>query len=269
MAELLALAVREAPDAATAQCRTDAALNAWEAAAATDGREAVHKAVIGQAADEGSRLVALYAEKFDRAENIFADRAEALRQTAFAADAASTLARRLSIRRAYDRGELLRAAETAEAGIPFAKNRAEEFEMRRIATRLFTLVGDERAEAQLKVLIADREWRGIGRLLAGDRALAAGRPEAALDDYRAALPLLGHTRDLQAALADAYFAVGRWDEAQAELAGLARRPPSAEAAPTDETFFDEPSHRRLLLKLYEVYRGASHQSGAVPATAAL
>lgn len=269
MAELLALAVRESTDAATAQRRTDTALHAWEEAAATDGPDATRKAVIGQAADEGTRLVAIYAETFDRRDAAFADRAEALRQTAFAADAASTAARMSSVRRAYDRGELLRAAETAEAGVSFAENRREVFALRRTAARLFIAAGSERAEPQIQALLDDREWRGWGRLLAGDRALSLGRAEAALDEYRAALPLLGHTRDVQAALADAYFAVGRWDEAQAELAGLARRRPSPEGASADGDFPSEPSHRPLLLKLYEFYRGVSQNDTASAATAAL
>src|SRR5204863_83225 len=107
------------------------------------------------------------------------------------------------------------------------------------------------ADEQIQVLSADREWIGYGHLLAGNRELLGGKPQDALRHFRSVLPLLGHTRDVRAGLADAYLAVGQWDEARAELSGLVRMSAGNDATQGNGPVMGDLPHRALLLKLFE------------------
>lgn len=260
MAGLMRTAVAQAANEQLAASRTDRALQVWEGLAKLERTGALQSQLISAAADEASQLASLFAEKYpqlDRGDRTpgkavdgFADRAEKVRQVGVQADSIRTATRMISVRYAYHRGELLQAADIAERGIAGAKNRKEALELRFAAGRLFLASRSPRADKQIEDLLADREWRGWGRLLAGERALLAAQPQDALVHFRAALPLLGHTRDVRAGFADAFLALGRWDEARAELSGLVRFTTSAPAGLVEESPLGDLPHRTLLLELY-------------------
>jgi len=261
MGGLMRTAVAQAPNAQIAEARTNRALQVWESLAKLERTGDSQSQLIFAAADETSQLATLFAEKFPQASRRdetshvagaadFSERAEQVRQIAIQADSIRTETRMISVRRAYERGEFLQAADIAERGIPAAMNRKEALELRLVAGRLFVATRSTRADKLIEVLTADREWIGWGRLLAGDRALLSARPQEALQHFRAALPLLGHTRDVRAGFADAFLALGRWDEAQAELSGLVRFTVSAPPGLAGETSMGELPHRALLLKFY-------------------
>lgn len=252
MTNLIRRGVTEARDAATVARRTRSALEIWDRLARVEGGGPQQKELIADAADEATWLAANFAVKhkvdasFDAGD--FDDRAEAVRQFAAAAESIRTKTRMISVRRAYDAGDIVKAADLAAQGVATAGNRAEELELRLTAGRLYVLSRSPEADKQIKVLTADREWIGYGRLLTGDQALLAGKPQDALAHFRAVLPLLGHTREVRAGLIDAFIAVGRWDEAKAELMGLSRR---AAGGAVEQPAMGEPPHRTMLLKMFQ------------------
>lgn len=270
MAGLMRTAVAQAANEQVAAYRTDRALQIWESLAKLERTGAPQSQLISAAADEATQLAVLFTEKYPQAtrgdetsaqaDRRFAERAEQVRQVGVQADSIRTATRMISVRYAYHRGELLRAADIAERGIAGAKNRKEALELRFAAGRLFLASRSPRADKQIEALTADREWRGYGRLLAGERALLAAQPQEALAHFRAALPLLGHTRDIRAGFADAFLALGRWEEARAELSGLVRFNTTAPAGLVEESPLGDLPHRTLLLELYRNLPDATSSS---------
>jgi tetratricopeptide (TPR) repeat protein len=248
MANLMRRAVTQSNDAATAERRTRTALEAWNRLARVEGGGPNQKELISDAAEEVTWLASTYAEKYTADAVAFDAQAEAVRQFACAAECIRPATRMISVRRAYDAGDIAKAADLAAQGVATAPNRATEFELRQTAARIYVLCRSPEADKQIAALTGDREWTGYGRLLSGEQALLAGKPQDALAHFRSVLPLLGHTREVRAGLIDAFIAVGRWDEAKAELSGLVRRQANGvEHKPA----IGEPPHRAMLLKLFQ------------------
>ncbi|MEM9797969.1 MAG: hypothetical protein AAF919_15865 [Pseudomonadota bacterium] len=76
-----------------------------------------------------------------------------------------------------------------------------------------------------------RDGLAVDPLIVGDRLLAAGEPDAALDSYRRAALQYGLTADVKAAMAGANLALGRLGQAERQLRSVvAERPRDASAA---------------------------------------
>lgn len=231
----------------------------WNQLARIGARVQARAPNLAAAADLATSVTKLAAQKSSPAK--MTERVEAIHQAAIVAGVAGPFTLRHAALAALRRGNVDRALERLELGIVAAQKKAEkneELELRLTAGRILVAARSPAAQAHLDVLLAatDPKAVGWGHLLSGRSELSQGNAEAALQHLSEARRRIGYPPEVREGFIDAYLALGRWQAALDELAGLAAEQSTpAEASDAQVLAAAAARDRSITLRRLQAYWG--------------